>query len=245
MGSFQDAAKRKQDLIDAAKARAKKPDALAKVTTREYIKPEDAASRIRLVFDNSGSMMGWKIKNAKEGTVEFLRTCTLDQDAVAVHLLDNPSNSEDEISLNIINSVLMTDLAQLASDVDTDSITAFASTPLFNTIDRALRAKPQLTRMIAFSDGEPDWDDRNLEPTVLKTAKEVGIPIDTVYIGSTGTTGQATMKRIAEATGGIALVFDPAKGVNFAESLKYLAPKKRLLLMDAKFKADLEAGRVR
>ena len=53
------------------------------------------------------------------------------------------------------------------------------------------------------------------------------------------------MQRLAEATGGIYLVFDSNKGVNFAQAFKYLSPTKRLMLMNAEFKAKLERGEVK
>ncbi len=255
MANFQDAAVRKAALIAQAKARTAKPDALAKKESKEYIKPEQADSRLRIVFDNSGSMAGSKITDAKKGVVEFLRNCTPNKDAVAIHLLENPSNYEREdeyeinlarnVSLNILNSVLMTDLTMLASNIDHESITAFAGTPLFECIIRTVETQPQATRIIAFSDGSPNFNDVPNEKTALATAIEAKIPIDTVYFGPAGTAGAETMKRIAEKTGGIFLVFDPAKGVNFADALKYLSPVQRLRLMDEKFKADLQAGRVK
>src|SRR5208282_163618 len=222
MANFQDAAKRKADLINAAKARVVKPDALAKQETKDYIKPEQADSKLRIVFDNSGSMGGKKITDAKKGVVEFLRNCTPNKDAVAIHLLENPRvyDRDDDysplriVSSNILNSVLMTDLAMLASNIDHESIEAFSGTPLFACIIRTVEAIPAATRMIAFSDGEPNFDDRNLEKTALDKAIEAKIPIDTVYFGAAGTTGAMTMQRIAERTGGIFLVFDPSKGVD-------------------------------
>ena len=53
------------------------------------------------------------------------------------------------------------------------------------------------------------------------------------------------MRRLAEKTGGIFLKFDPAKGVDFKTAFKYLAPGKRLALMDAEFKRKLEAGEIK
>jgi uncharacterized protein YegL len=238
--TFQDAAKRKEDLIKAARERSAKTDALVK--PKEYIKPEQATSRLRIIFDNSGSMMGSKIHNAKLGTVEFLKNCTLNKDAVAVHLLENPYGIS-QVSSNIINSILMTDLAQLASDIDTDAITAWAGTPLFECILRALKATPQATRLIVFSDGEPN--NRTDEKECITVAKEQKSPIDCVFIGNSREEGAKLLKNLAEATGGIFLVFDPAKGVNFADALKYLTPTKRLMLMDSSFKAKLERGEVK
>lgn len=247
--SFQDAAKRKADLIKAARERNAKTDSLAKTEKpKEYIKPEQALTRLRIIFDNSGSMMGSKIVNTKLGTVEFLKNCTLNKDAVAIHLLENPGSyvyqtSDDAVSPNILNSVLMTDLAQLASDIDTDAITALAGTPLFECILRALRAEPQATRLIVFSDGEPN--NRKDEKECITLAKEQKSPIDCVFIGDSREEGARLLKNLAEATGGIFLVFDPAKGVNMADALKYLAPAKRLMLMDSGFKAKLERGEVK
>lgn len=244
---------KKEALLKAAKERAQKTDALATTVKKEYIHAENATTKIRIVFDNSGSMAGTPLKNAKKGVVEFLRNCTVNRDAVAIHLLENPSPyTALELSPNIINSVLMTDLALLASNVDSDALTDWGSTPLFETIINAIKATPQCNRMIAFSDGDPDPYDAKKEKSAIELAvnnklngEVAKIPIDTVYFGAAGTSGAATLKRVAEMTGGIFLVFDPAKGVNFATAFKYLAPVNRLQLMNEEFKAKLQRGEIK
>jgi Mg-chelatase subunit ChlD len=253
---YAEEAKKKADLIRAARESktGPKPDALA--TLKTYAKAEDVESRIRVVVDNSGSMNGGKIEDAKKGIIEFLRNCRLNQDAVAIHLLNAGSKEEylgsDEesaalttLSPNIFNSTLLTDLALLASNVDTKHIYPTGGTPLFETIINALKAKPKLTRMVAFSDGDPDFGDRNREKEAIELAVSISVPIDTVFFGQAGSTGAGTMKRVADATGGIFLVFDPAKGVNFASAFKYLAPGKRLMLADKSFAEKLQRGEVK
>ncbi len=261
MSTFQDAVSRKKALIEAAKARTAKPDALATTPKQErkieYIPPEQATNKMRVVFDNSGSMSGQAIKDAKKGVVEYLRNCTVNKDAVAIHLLEQPysgrvyDEDEDTVLTNLSLSPLLsyatltTDLVQLASAVDSPANTACGGTPFYAVCLNALREDPQATRVIAFSDGEPNYDDRGKEEQVIATAKEKKVPIDTVFFGSAHASGASLLQRLAEATGGIFLVFDSAKGVNFADAFKYLSPVKRLMLMDASFKAALQRGEVK
>jgi hypothetical protein len=274
MSTLNDPAARKRALIEAAKAAkeaknstnvTKEDAALAKKI--DLINPAEATNKIRIVFDNSGSMgfpinygagMEPKIKQAKKGVVEFLRNCTLNKDAVAVHLLELPyeANEEDvssgyyystparRVPQIIRDSELTTDLLLLASNVDSDGVYDFGGTPLYECIIKTLETEPKATRLVAFSDGQPTGD-RAKKGVAISLANRYKIPIDTVYFGAANDSGAAVMKELAEATGGIYLAFDPAKGVSFADSFKYLSPGKRLMLMNAEFKAKLERGEVK
>jgi hypothetical protein len=65
-----------------------------------YIVPAQAATRIRIIFDDSGSMAGQKIEDAQIGCEEFLRVCTLNQTAVAVHPMNGRFRGQTELTLS-------------------------------------------------------------------------------------------------------------------------------------------------
>jgi hypothetical protein len=258
MGTLNDPIARKNALIEQKKKEAAASKA-ALITTptpkRENVNPEDAFNKIRIIFDNSGSMAsylkGWDgptlISEARRGVVEFLRNCNPLKDAVAVHLLNNYARWGDEeesasVSQVITQSHLSSDLVYLASEIDNPEIGPTGGTPLYEKCFEALEASPRATRLVAFSDGQPN----NFlnEDKVINYAVELKIPIDTVYFGSSTDQGAFTLQRLAERTGGIFLVFDPAKGVSFADAFKYLSPVKRLMLMNEEFKKNLQSGKV-
>ncbi len=267
MSSFENIAARKRAQIEAAKAaaRAAKGELVKSSTPKEkieFIPPSEATNKLRIVFDNSGSMNKLiqdkqAVEHAKEGVVEFLRSCTLNKDAVAIHLLNNVPvykhrglyDPEDEamgtnsIPQCILNSNLLSNLVSLASAIMDTSIGATGGTPLFETIRNAQNTTPSATRYVAFSDGEPN--NNKFEADVIAAARAKETPIDTVFFGSADSPGAKVMKSLAEKTGGIFLIFDPAKGVSFKDAFKYLSPAKRLMLMNAEFKAKLERGEIK
>lgn len=218
-----------------------------------YIPPGECPDRIRVVFDDSGSM-GGEIENAKKGVVEFLRNCIPNQTAVAVHFMNTKEWSTD----------LRSNLLELAVDIQ-ESHLSRGGTPFFNTLKHALEATPTLTRLIAFTDGLPsdalaaDYGEEldtfygsSAGPwiasasIIIKIAKATGsgIPIDTVYFGNGAEYNKREMellKYLSVQTGGYFLHFDPAK-VNFATAFKYLAPVNRLRLASGSFRASVESG---
>jgi hypothetical protein len=245
----------KRAAIEAAKAASTgaKPDALVR-----YISPDKCADRIRVVFDDSGSM-GRQIENAKQGVVEFLRNCIPNQTAVAVHFM-NTKNSLSQ---------LRSDLPQFGLDIQ-ESYLSSGGTPFFNTLKLALEAKPTLTRLVAFTDGAPTdclaaeesnkgavtgYYSEQLDPwkssanVIIKIARGVAptdscIPIDTVYFGAGidyETCQMDLLRYLSKETGGYFLHFDPAK-VNFRTAFKYLAPTHRLMLSSGSFRAAVESG---
>lgn len=241
------ALRKKQAAESAAKTSTQvgDPNSVALARAKDLIKPEDAKDKLRIIFDNSSSMSGPKIENAKEGVVEFLKNCTPNSTAIAIHLLNSGYDEYSEslaLPLNIKNSALSSDLIMYASEIIDPSVQARGGTPLYTTIEAALSSVPIATRLIAFSDGEPT--DTHNKTETLKHAKQLNIPIDTVFV-SDGYQDQdciRELKYIAEYTGGIFL--DLSKG-NIKEGLKYLAPTKRLMLMDSSFKSKVERGEVK
>ncbi len=206
--------------------------------------PATCTERIRIIFDDSGSMEGAKLTGAKSGVIEFLRNCIPGQTAVAVHLMN--ANSQREIDPLLKRGTLSSDLIQIASAVDSPALRASGGTSLFPTLLEALRANPRATRLIAFSDGTPDnYVDKEL---VYKLSQEYNIPIDTAYISGRGASytnyedpAALLMREIAECTGGIFL--NLSDGASFKTAFKYLAPPQRLRLMDGTFRASVEGGK--
>ena len=254
MSSFEDVIAKKKAQIEAAKAKAKaaRTDLIHKPTTGEkieFINPEDASNKIRVIFDNSGSMGSLikdkeAIEHAKDGCVELLRSSVPNRDAYAIHLLNTTVwGEESNLPECIKNSTLMTDLVSLASAIADESVKATGGTPLFEKIKEAQKATPSATRFIAFSDGEPNNFINEAE--VISTANVKETPIDTVFFGSTGSSGARVMKNLADKTRGIFLLYDPSKPLSFKDLFKYLSPGKRLMLMNAEFKAKLERGEIR
>lgn len=243
----------KRAAIEAAKARAQAK--FAESALVKYTPPAECVERIRLIFDDSGSMAG-QIENAKRGIVEYLKNCIPNQTAAAVHFMNTAS----------WNTALRSDLPQLAQDVKEAELRS-GGTPFFDTIKRALEATPRATRLVAFTDGAPtdnllaEYDGEmtyhwNTQDTwkasadiVIKISKSQtpAIPIDCVYFGVDCDYTKRNielLKYLAEQTGGFFMVFDPAK-MDFATGMKYLAPVNRLRLTDGSFRAALERGEVK
>jgi hypothetical protein len=244
----------KRAALEAAKAASAastgKKDAIIR-----YILPADCPDRIRIVFDDSGSMSG-QITNAKLGVVEFLRNCIPNQTSVAVHPMCTTTWS----------TALRSDLPQLGRDVEECNF-HLGGTPFFNTLKKALEATPTLTRLVAFTDGSPSdeleasedeeagvvgYHSRSIDPLkssgniIIKIANNTGagIPIDTVFFGVANEwtkRERELLKYLSDSTGGFFMVFDPAK-VNFRTAFKYLAPVNRLQLTSGSFRAAIERG---
>lgn len=256
LGKFQkpnqNAIDAKRAAIEAAKQRAlgsgsaDNPNAIVR-----WAAPADCADRIRIVFDDSGSM-GSYITSAKQGVVEFLKNCIPNQTAVALHFMNTSS----------WNTALRSDLPALGADI-TEAKLCSGGTPFFNTLKRALEATPRATRLVAFTDGSPTdrlsaeneaelqnyWfspaDSWTASADVIITiskSQSPAIPIDTVFFGYKHSAREiALLKYLSEKTGGFFLHFDPSKP-NILKQLKYLAPINRLRLTDGAFRAAVERG---
>lgn len=235
------------ELTDNEKTALRKASDIEKAAENfKFVPVEQAIEKVEIIFDNSGSMSGDKIVNAKEGVTEFMKSCKPNETAVRI----SPINDE--------SLTMTTNLPVLADQLK--NLHAKGGTPLYSTINRALnRREYRATRLIAFSDGEADeWarttknEYRNgMESEghrqTVKAAKEAGIVIDTCYIangeGWNEEQAEQTMQRLAEDTGGIFLKFEKGK-CDFRRGFKYLTKGNRLFLMDNNFKAKLEAGEI-
>lgn len=230
---------KKTGLAAALEEHKREQSALTTTETKpkiEFVKPEQAPEKIRIIFDDSYSMEGQSIKDAHEGCEEFLRNCIPNQVAIAVH----PMNREP--------IELETNLPLLATKIK--EISAIGSTPLFATLNYAFTEGT--TRFIVFSDGASE--DRELLEQCISVARTLKAPVDTVYIDNSGredtkevkpNSPEATMKYLAEATGGIYLKFVRGK-VNFKQAFKYLAPELRLqLVASVDMQRDLQEGKLK
>jgi Mg-chelatase subunit ChlD len=199
--------------------------------------PEEATDRIGIVFDDSMSMASYdKIEDAREGVVEFLRSCNPETTAIAIYPLNQP-----KIALNV-------DLPSTALQVK--EISPRGSTPILTTLKQLMDSN--LNRVVLFSDGEPTDVQTQIplsyvDPAIIRVcseAKKREIIIDTVFISSPNNYNRQAeefLKYIANVTGGIFLKFEAGKS-SFRNSFKYLAPAYRALLADKSFVDKIQSG---
>lgn len=249
IGGLQALLKEEERKKSEALVAQKQANSLNQEPAFEYAPPAQATERIRIIFDDSGSMGGQKILDAHEGCVEFMRNCVVNQTAVAIHPM-NYGRKNPWSENNSGNS--QTDLTQLTTNLPALSVLikdvrATGGTPLFETLEEAIKSEPKATRFIIFSDGEPNHsidEDKQISKLVATETK-----CDTVLISDYGTSADhpayKLMKEIADKTGGIFLVFDRTK-VNFRQAFKYLAPTLRLqLAASTEMQKALQEGKLR
>jgi Mg-chelatase subunit ChlD len=240
------------DLSDAEKAQLTKNSAVQKASDDfKFVPVAQATERVCIIADDSSSMSSeGRIADAREGITEFMKECIPNETAVKIH----PINATPGESYYSSNKILdySTNLPAHADAIST--LRASGSTPLYSAIQANLPSSMPVNdertikpnRMIVFSDGEPDGQFNGLDTTIA-LAKQDGVVIDTCLISSAGSRTESNeyqiMKRLAEGTGGIFIVFEKGK-CSFKHGFKYLTKGKRLLLTDASFKAKLEAGQV-
>lgn len=244
--------KAKEELLRKAReASASQPQNPASI--QKWVSPADCKERLRIIFDDSGSMSS-EIKNAVEGTVELFRNCIPNQTAVAVHCLNTHSEKLESLNSNLIEAAVT--LQEMRFNM--------SLTPLFGTMMKAIKLEPKLTRMVLFTDGSPNdelierkksngdsysnWEPeldfwkRNADIPIAEI-KKIPAPIDTVFFGSAHEENEISLlKYIAEQTGGYFLHFDPKK-VNFRTAFKYLAPTQRLALASESVRKEIESGK--
>jgi len=186
------------------------------------LNPQDRPNRYAIGFDDSGSMQGEAIKNAKLGVSNFLTSCQPKETSVSIFTFDGKvvSLTCDYNAINVVVS----------------GLSASASTPFFHTVNKMVNY--EVTRAIVFSDGAPDYNDPgNWQEKTINTAREKKIPVDCVYIGIGD---NEYMKDLSEKTGGIYMRFEDAK--TLSRQLKYLSPAYIGMLMNAELKAKVERG---
>lgn len=213
-----------------------------------FAAPELAQEALVIVFDDSGSMHGQKIKDAHEGITEFMRECVPNETAIKI------------APLNAAPLPYTCNLPKLATEVV--NIKDSGDTPLYEVTQANMVPEGKITprRMILFSDGSPNdagsWNDWREETEFMHSgphnltvtmAQERGIILDTCLIAdanySKDDAEYQIMKDLAEKTGGIFIVFEKGK-CSFKHGFKYLTRGNRLLLMDSSFKAALEEGKI-
>lgn len=236
----------KKSGLAAALDQAQKQEGLIKKESKalsqeiKYSKPEDCSERIRIIFDDSGSMAGPKITDAIEGCVEFMRNCVLNQTAVSIHPMNKVADQQLEPLTTNLPALSVAVKALVGPEGD---ILVSGSTPLFETFDRAQKMNPKASRYVIFSDGQPNNTEKKEQ--CLTQAIEEKTPVDTVFICiGDSDYGATLLKEIADRTGGYFLKFDRNK-VNFKSAFKYLAPTLRLQLHDGNVRKALEEGRLK
>ena len=254
------------ELSEAEQTQLKRASEIDKAAASfTFIDPVQALERVEIVFDNSGSMGGQAIKDAKEGVTEFMKACTPNETAIRITPLNSGYSEEGVIKFTCNLPTIAMKLANFS---------AGGGTPLYQKIKSALtnehRGDLTPSRIIAFSDGEAgdgyarreayryiSTETDSIEPAkvedseshlkVVAESKERGIVIDTCYIwdglGEKESSAYKTMKAIAEDTGGVFILFEKGK-CDFRRGFKYLTKGNRLLLMDSNFKTKLEAGQI-
>jgi len=230
--------------LQAAREKAASAPTAADGVLQKWSSPAEAKDRIRILFDDSGSMSS-QIAAAKEGVTEFFRNCIPNQTAVAVHMLCMRSEKLEALNSNLIE----------AAAVLKDTPARLGNTPLFRTFREAASAEPIATRFVLFTDGEPDHEEPYnwQEPEqilcnkdadkLIARAKELSAPVDTVFYGPEQyhEDNIKLLKYIADGTGGYFLHFDPKK-VNFRTAFKYLAPVNRFMLASESVRKEIESG---
>jgi Mg-chelatase subunit ChlD len=210
----------------------------SRVAAREALKdvnPLTCENRLGLEFDDSGSMSGQPLQDAKDAVRNFLHSCKQLDTSVAVY----PMNQESKpltIDYDLINLYV-------------GGLEIRGNTPLYTCLSKML--DDPITRGVIFSDGSTT-DSRNpyssqlqltgntiKEDTIAK-AKQKEIPLDCIFIGFANSPGYNEMKWIAEQTGGVFIHFQDSKSLT--SGLKYLSPGLRGMLMNPAIKAKIERG---
>jgi len=190
-------------------------------------------NRLGLVLDDSGSMSG-SMPQVHLAVETFIKNCNSNDTALCLY----PLNAQQMSLTNNFASV----------GIFAATLEATGGTPLYTKLQLMLE-KENITRAVAFSDGSPtdnstvygeDTNNSNKHEATMKLYQAKKVPIDTIYIGYSDSSGYRTMKRIADETGGIFLHFTDASIL--AKSLKYLTPHYRAMLMNAELKEKAERG---
>lgn len=240
----------KEAALRAARAKASSASSTATAESGQitrWIPPAEARERLRILFDDSGSMSG-HIEEAKEGVIELYRSSVPNQTAVAVHMIDSEHSDLEALNTNLIEAATILKGAK----------PGLGGTPLFSKFHEAAGLEPKATRFVMFTDGEPNreipqeyvngvWGGEEIycqkdADKLIARAKELKTPVDTVFFGSASSDRAIKLlKYIADGTGGYFLHFDPKK-VNFRQAFKYLAAGNRLMIASESVRREIESG---
>ena len=199
--------------------------------------PTKCETKIGIVFDDSGSMSGDPIRDAKLGIQGFTANCNPKDVALSIFPL-NKGAQPLTCNYDLLNMYV-------------NSIPSSGGTPLYTVTMRLLET--DITRGVLFSDGDPtdkygqyDNEDeyssgsRDNHEELIARAVAKKIPLDTVFIGPEYATGYKVMKDIADRTGGIFIHFKDMSSMS--TGLKYLSPALRPLLMNEELKGKIQRG---
>lgn len=145
------------------------------------------------VIDRSGSMSGTRITTAKEAISKFVDAMyTYDRGALidfqsSASVISSFTSSKDELK-NALSSIY----ASGGTNVEKGLVAAL---DLFDGIDEDLDYSSNSKMIVLLCDGDVNYTEET-----LRRAKDNGIKIYPVLIGSTS--GQLTLQKIADATGG-------------------------------------------
>lgn len=211
-------------------------------------------NRIVLCIDDSGSMSSsmepvpgnsverfaepkdTRMSTCRKACEEFLNVCDSRDTALGMYTI----STGREYPLTNLYIPLLGYIRELS---------ATGGTPTIQTLDKII-TKEKVSRVVLVSDGEsgamsipnrwevdPPNNKKHLTEIACQTLdkyKSFNIPIDTVYIGTQGDSGEAEMKTIAEYTNGLYMFFK--SGESFRSKFKYLAPAFRGMLVSGEVK---------
>jgi hypothetical protein len=201
------------------------------------IDPSTVTNRLGLIFDDSGSMSGESISNAHSAVKNFTLSCNFTDTSIAIYPL-NKNPKPLTCDYDLINLFVM-------------GIGADGSTPIYTKLLEMIE-KESITRAVIFSDGGPTdsklfgnseyWDSKpkDFAVSVLDKYIQKELPIDTIFIGITESSGYKEMQEIARLTGGIFIHFKDS--TSLSSNLKYLTPRYRALLANAELKDRIQKG---
>jgi len=189
-------------------SRIAEKDLLEKITPPSEVEDvNNLPNRIAIMIDTSGSMAGDSIKNLERALEDFIQKANMTDTAIAVE------SFPEQVRIELTN-----DKPRLW--FLTMGLKAGANTPMVEAMQYCLTSY-KMTRAIIISDGQPDVDP-STELIASYASKEIAI--DTVHIGLSES-GEACLKRISEATGGLFVKFKDVK--SFATAFAFLLPETR------------------
>jgi len=202
------------------------------------IDPKTVSNRLGLVIDDSGSMGDDGMDNAHKAVQGFTANCDMKDTSIAVYPLN--ANSKSLVcDFDLVNLYV-------------NGLRATGGTPIYTVLEKLI-TNESITRAILFSDGSPTdsnciekdndgWSSRSSEfaKKVIKLYNKKEVPVDTIFIGTEGSSGYNEMKELARLTNGIFINFKDSNSL--ATGLKYLSPRYVSLLANAEIKERIQRG---